>query len=103
MTSSEQGRTTGGERNRTIKIQELSTPSCSHCEAAKKILEEEIKPQFPEVEVEYIDLFSDEGQEMAQKYGIMSSPGIVINGELFSVGGLDKRKLIEKLKQLSSS
>ena len=86
-----------------IKIQELSTPGCSHCAAAKKILEEEIKPQFPEVEVEYIDMFSEDGQKMVQEYGIMSSPGIIINGELFSVGGLNKKKLIEKLKQLSGA
>jgi len=85
-----------------IKIQELSTPGCSHCTEAKKILEGEIKPQFPEVEIEYIDMMTEQGQKMVQDYGIMSSPGIVVNGELFAVGGLDKNKLIEKLKELSS-
>lgn len=85
-----------------IKIQELSTPGCSHCAEAKKILEGEIKPQFPEVEIEYIDMMTEQGQKMVQDYGIMSSPGIVVNGELFAVGGLDKNKLIEKLKELSS-
>ena len=85
-----------------IKIQEISTPGCSHCAAAKKILEEDIKPQFPEVEVEYLDLFSDEGQKLVQEHGIMSSPGIIVNGEVFSVGGLNKGKLIEKIKQLSA-
>ena len=81
-----------------IKIQELSTPGCSHCAAAKKLLEEEIRPQFPDVEIEYIDMLSEQGQKMVQEYSIMTSPGIIINGELFSVGGLDKGKLIEKLK-----
>jgi len=84
-----------------IKIQELSAPGCSHCATAKKILEEEIRPQFPEVEIEYVDMLSEEGQKMVQQYGIMTSPGIIINGELFSVGGLDKNKLIEKIKFLS--
>ena len=84
-----------------IKIQEVSTPGCSHCAQAKQILEEEIKPQFPDVEVEYIEMLSDEGQKMVQEYGIMSSPGIIVNGELFSVGGLNKDKLIEKIKALS--
>ncbi len=83
-----------------IKIQELSTPGCSHCAAAKKILENEIKPNFPNVEIEYIDMLSEEGQKMVQQYGIMSSPGIVVNGELFSVGGFDKNKLIEKINTL---
>lgn len=83
-----------------IKIQELSTPGCSHCSLAKKILEEEIKPNFPDVEIEYIDMLSDQGQKMVQEYGVMSSPGIIVNGELFSVGGLDKNKLVEKIKSL---
>ncbi|MFY9457755.1 MAG: thioredoxin family protein [Candidatus Spechtbacterales bacterium] len=86
-----------------IKIQEISSPGCGHCAAAKKVLEEEIKPQFSEVEVEYLDLFSDEGQKLVSEHGIMSSPGIIVNGELFSVGGLDKKKLIAKIKQLSGA
>ena len=84
-----------------IKIQELSTPGCSHCASAKKILEEEIKPNFPDVEIEYINMLSDNGQKMVQEYGVMSSPGIIVNGELFSVGGLNKDKLVEKIKSLS--
>lgn len=84
-----------------VKIQEVSTTSCSSCEFAKEILENEIKPQFPDVEIEYIDMLSDRGQKMVVDYGIMSSPGIIVNGKLFSVGGLDKGKLIEKIKELS--
>ena len=84
-----------------IKIQEVTSPGCGHCAVAKKILEEEIKPQFPDVEIEYIDMISEQGQKMIQDYGIMTSPGIIVNGELFSIGGLDKNKLIEKIKSLS--
>ena len=83
-----------------IKIQEVTTPGCSHCAEAKKILKEEIKPAFPDVEIEYIDMLTEQGQKMVQDYGIMSSPGIIVNGELFPAGGLDKDKLIEKIKSL---
>ena len=83
-----------------ITIQEVVSPGCIHCAAAKEILENEIKPQFPNVEVEYIDMLSEQGQKMIQDYGIMSSPGIIVNGELLSMGGLDKSKLIEKIKSL---
>ncbi len=86
---------------KTIKIQELSTQGCSHCKEARKILEQEIKSQFPNAEMEFIDMLTDQGQKMVQQYGIMSSPGIIVNGELFSMGGLDKNKLIEKIKKLS--
>ncbi len=85
----------------TIKIKELSTTGCSHCAATKKILEGEIKPNFPEVEIEHVDMMSEKGQKMVQDYGIMASPGIILNGELFSVGGLDINKLVEKIKALS--
>lgn len=84
-----------------VTIQEVSTPGCSSCAAAKRILEEEIKPQFPDVKIEYIDMLSEEGQKIVQDHGIMSSPGILINGELFSSGGLDKEKLVEKIESLA--
>jgi len=82
------------------KIQFLTIPGCHSCEAAKKIFDE-IMPEFKDkVEITEIDITTPEGQELTQKYGIMASPGIVINGELFSAGGVDKEKLIEKLREL---
>ena len=71
--------------------------NCHNCAAVKKIFDE-IMPDFPNVEIEEIDIASAKGQEIVQKYGIMSSPGIIIDGELFSTGGLDKEKFIKKLK-----
>jgi len=58
-----------------IKIQEVSAPGCAHCAKAKEVLEGEIKSQFPNVEFEYIEMMSEEGQKMVQEYAIMSSPG----------------------------
>ena len=84
-----------------VLIQEVVSPGCSHCAAAKEILENEIKPKFPDAKIEYIDMMSEQGQKMVQDYGIMSSPGIIVNGELFSMGGLNKDKLIEKIKSLN--
>ena len=84
-----------------IKIQEVSSKGCVSCEVAKKLLKEEIAPNFPNVDIEYIDMLSEQGMKMVQDYGFMSSPGIIINGELFSSGGLNKEKLIEKIRSLS--
>jgi len=50
-----------------------------------------------------IDIASPEGQELAGKYGVMASPGIVINDELFSTGGVDKDKLIERLRGIDKN
>ena len=74
---------------------------CHNCEAAKKIFNE-ILPDFSgKVEVEEVDMASPEGQELVQKYSVMASPGIVINGELFSTGGVSKDKLVEKLTSMT--
>ena len=43
-----------------------------------------------------------EGMKMASKYGIFASPGIVINGELFFTGGVNRDKFIQKIKELST-
>ena len=81
------------------KLQFLTMSDCHVCTQVKKIIEE-VKPDFPDLEIEEIDMTTPEGQKMIQKYGIMSSPGIIIEGELFSTGGVNKEKLVEKLKSL---
>ncbi|MEK7599126.1 MAG: thioredoxin family protein [Patescibacteria group bacterium] len=37
---------------------------------------------------------------MITKYGIMSSPGIIINGELFAMGGTTEKELRDKFEEL---
>ena len=81
-----------------IILEVLTSPGCVHCAEFKKYWEG-VKDKFPEVEMNEIDLTSDKGQEMVQKYMIMASPGVIINGELFSTGGVDKEKFEEKLKE----
>ncbi|MBI5401409.1 thioredoxin family protein [Candidatus Wolfebacteria bacterium] len=85
-----------------INIQFVTVPGCHECAKAKKIFEE-LKPQYPEMQIAEVDATSSEGMALVQKYGIFSSPGIIINGELFSTGGVDKNKLIGKLKILKGS
>jgi hypothetical protein len=41
-----------------------------------------------------------EGMELARRYGIFASPGVIIDGELFSMGGFDKEKFLAKLKEM---
>ena len=82
------------------KIQFLTMVGCHNCEAVKKIFDE-IMPEFKDTaEVVEIDMTTPEGQELVQKHSVMASPGIIINGELFSTGGVNKEKLIEKLRSL---
>ncbi len=83
-----------------MKVELLSAPACIHCAEVKKLLEE-LKPDFPALEVEEIEVTTPRGTELAQKYMVFSSPGIIINGELFATGGATKEQLREKLKTLS--
>ena len=81
-------------------IQFLTMVGCHNCAAAKKIFDEVI-PEYPNVEVTEIDITSQEGQELVAKYAVLASPGVIIDDELFSTGGVDRDKLVEKLKSLS--
>ena len=78
-----------------MKIDLLTMPGCGHCANAKQILEK-VKPDFPELEVVIHDI--TENPEIAQQYMLMTAPGVVIDGELVFSGGLDEKKLRERLK-----
>lgn len=84
--------------SKKIILEILSSPGCHTCVEFKKYWEG-VKDNFPDVEMVEIDLTSDKGQEMVSKYMIMASPGVIINGELFSTGGVNKEKFEAKLKE----
>ncbi len=82
------------------KIKFLTMEGCHNCKAVKDIFDE-IMPDFKDVvEVEEIDIASPLGQELAGQYMVMASPGIIINDELFSTGGINKGELVNKLNSL---
>ena len=84
-----------------IIIQELKSPGCQICAKFEDFWKNKITGQFPNAELKTIDVTTPEGQELAQKFMIFASPGLIINGELFSTGGFDEEKFINQLKTLS--
>ncbi len=78
-----------------MKIDLLTMPGCGHCVKAKQIVEK-VKADFPEMEVTVHDI--TENPELAQQYMLMTAPGVVIDGELVFSGGLDEKKLRERLQ-----
>lgn len=89
-----------------ITVIEVVAPGCQHCIRIKQYLLERFKAAHPEVDVRILDVISPEGQGLAQKHLILASPGIIINGELFSTGGLDVEKfekMIVSLEQVRKS
>jgi glutaredoxin len=85
----------------TVVLEELTSPGCHNCAAFKEFWDTE-KANWSNVTFKEVSLTTPEGQEMVQKYQIFASPGIIINGELFSTGGVNKEAFLEKLKELSS-
>ena len=86
----------------TIKVIEVSTPGCVHCAEAKEFFDREIKPKYPNVEIENVSVLDPRGQELVSKYMIFASPGIIVNDELIATGGVDKAKFIKKIEELSA-
>ncbi len=84
-----------------IKVTLIRPEGCSHCVAVKETLKE-LKDKY-DISLEEIDMASDEGQALVQKYGILSSPGILVNDEFFAMGGATKEQFEEKFSQLSSN
>ena len=79
------------------KVQILKTSGCTSCAKATtliKKIKEENKLKF---KVEELDI--TEHPDLLQKYQIMVSPGIVIDGKLEFVGMPNEKKLKEKLKK----
>jgi len=72
-----------------MKVEILTTPSCSNCNVVEKMLDE------MKVPYEVIDV--TEKPEYLEKYPIFTAPGIVINEKLEFTGVPKKQELMEKL------
>ncbi|MCH7730058.1 thioredoxin family protein [Patescibacteria group bacterium] len=84
-----------------VTLTELTSPGCTICKAFEEFWHS-IETDWPNVKFRKSDVSTPEGQEMAQKYMILASPGIILNGELWATGGFDREKFVAKLKELSS-
>ncbi len=87
---------------KNIALDVLTSPGCTHCH---EFLEywKTAAANWPNVTLKEISLITPEGQELVQKHQIFASPGILLNGELFATGGVNKEKFTEKLKALSAA
>ncbi len=63
---------------------------CANCQTTAKLIEEAARELGVEIELEKVE---DIGQIMA--YGVMSTPGVVIDEKVVHAGGLPDRKQIE--------
>lgn len=61
-----------------------------------------MKAAYPELSIEEIDMVTPEGMELVKKYGILSSPGILVNDEFFAFGGATEEQFRQKFDELRS-
>jgi len=85
---------------KNIAVQLVISPGCTHCGEVRRVLEE-LKPKYPQMQVEEIDATTEKGMELVLKHTIMASPGTIVNGELFATGGINKGQLIKKLDSIN--
>ena len=83
-----------------ITLEVLASPGCHNCKAFEDFWRT-IEKEWPNVSFKHLDVTTPEGQEMAGKYMIFASPGIIVNGELFATGGFDKEQFVAKLREIS--
>ncbi len=77
------------------KVQILKTPGCSSCAQATTLVKKIKKEEKLKFTIEELDI--TQHPELLQKYQIMASPGIVIDGKLEFTGMPNEKKLKEKL------
>lgn len=65
-------------------------PGCTNCKATHKLVEEVARTKGVEIALEKVE---DIAQIMT--YGILSTPGVVIDGQVVHSGGIPDRRKVE--------
>ena len=72
------------------QIKVLGT-GCANCKATQKLIEEVLAARGLQAEVEKVEDIA-----AIMKYGIMHTPGVVIDGKVVHAGGIPSRSQVEK-------
>lgn len=85
-----------------VLLEVLTSPGCTHCRTFFDFWNS-VEPNWPNVTLDEYSSSTSEGQALASKYQIFTTPGLIINGEVFSEGGVQTKKFLEKLQSVSAS
>ena len=83
-----------------VTLEVLTAPACAHCHAFLEYWKS-IAQDWPNVTMRELSVITPDGQDMAGTYRIFSSPGIILNNELFATGGVNHEKFLLQLRSLS--
>ena len=62
---------------------------CANCKATLKLIEEAAKDAGADIELEKVEDIAD-----IMSYGVMRTPGVVIDGKVVHAGGVPDRKTV---------
>ncbi|MEI7842924.1 MAG: thioredoxin family protein [Gallionellaceae bacterium] len=62
---------------------------CANCKTTQKLIEEMAKEKGIEIQLEKVDQLQD-----IMSYGVMSTPGVVVDGKVVHAGGVPSRDKI---------
>lgn len=62
---------------------------CANCKTTQKLIEEIAKEKGIEIQLEKVDQLQD-----IMSYGVMSTPGVVVDGKVVHAGGVPSRDKI---------
>lgn len=85
-----------------MKVTVVTMEGCSHCAQVFKHLEA-LSADFPDMKIETVDITSDEGQKLVAEHSILSSPGVLIDGEFAFFGPRSKEEMKDILSSHTSS
>ncbi len=63
---------------------------CANCKTTLKLIEDTARAKGVEIQLEKVDEIAE-----IMRYGVMSTPGVVIDGKVVHAGGVPDRKKIE--------
>lgn len=84
-----------------IKVEVFSSDSCPHCPGAIKVAEE-AKADLTDLDIDLdiVNINTEENRKRAIDYQIMAVPTIVINGQVEFIGAPSKEEFVAKLKSI---
>lgn len=84
-----------------VQVDILTAPGCQKCEHTKRVLKELVAKQqaaFPGLRYRIVDLTQQ--PEVARRYNVMATPGVVIDGKLEFQGVVPSEKhLVAKIRE----
>jgi glutaredoxin len=83
------------------RITLLTQDDCAFCEQAKGVLARLSDQHL--LEIQEIRIDSAQGHELAVRHAVLFTPGVLLNGVMFSHGRLSEKKLRRALERLAAS